>query len=281
MRISGPLLLTCCSCSVIEMTTVSLPHLTASLMAEITVRRNKRSFSGTHALIKQQQNSKELVIETAVPEIFVVTHEPSIRKVRNCATTSFLTCSTSQTLRILIGNAIKFTPTSGKITINASIRSNTRAIISVTDTGVGIAPEFLARLFTPFLQEQAPSTRQFGGSGLSLALAKKYVGLCKVCHRRTHVKVTLSYVNEGEIWASSAGVGQGSSFSISLPVASDSQDDSIPGRRQPSVQHNPQTAPEPVRILSVDDDPLNQVRMHFTSPSNHSHADGREKYCRK
>ncbi len=80
----------------------------------------------------------------------------------------------------LVNNAVKFTPT-GTIQAHASARplSNRFSVlkISVSDTGIGIAPEKMHRLFKPFSQIDASISRRFGGSGLGLAICKNLVEL--------------------------------------------------------------------------------------------------------
>jgi signal transduction histidine kinase len=106
-----------------------------------------------------------------------------------------------QVLLNLLGNAIKFTEPGGhvKLVVNPSAAQD--AIhLTVTDTGFGIPQDFLPRLFAPFSQVDGRLARRFGGTGLGLALAHKLVLLHK-----------------GEIKVTSE-VGQGSAFTVVLPV---------------------------------------------------------------
>jgi signal transduction histidine kinase len=108
-----------------------------------------------------------------------------------------------QVLTNLVANAVKFTER-GAITIGAR-REGLDIVVSVADTGIGIAPAAQGYIFDEFRQEDASTTRQFGGTGLGLAIAKKLVEL-----------------QGGRIWLESAQ-GRGSTFSFTVPVAASSQ----------------------------------------------------------
>ena len=101
----------------------------------------------------------------------------------------------------LLSNAIKFTPKGGRVDV-ALRRVDSHVEISVADTGVGIAPEFLAHVFERFRQADASTTRRHGGLGLGLAIVKHLVEL-----------------HGGTVHAESAGEGKGATFSVRLPVA--------------------------------------------------------------
>ena len=81
-----------------------------------------------------------------------------------------------QILYNLVSNAIKFTPDGGKVSVSCK-KSGNRAFISVMDTGIGISSEDQRKLFQPFTQIDASSSRQYCGTGLGLALVKKIVNL--------------------------------------------------------------------------------------------------------
>lgn len=129
----------------------------------------------------------------------------------------------------LLQNAAKFTGHGGKTRV--SVESDTekqRAIVRVSDTGAGMAPEHLSRLFQPFMQTELTIDRSHGGLGLGLALSKGLVEL-----------------HGGEISASSAGLGKGSEFVVSLPL------DSNPGAK---LQDLPAEGPcRSRRVLIIDD----------------------------
>lgn len=104
----------------------------------------------------------------------------------------------------LFGNALKFTPEGGKITVLSQvIKNGTMASISVSDTGIGIKKEDLQRIFSPFEQADDTISRVYQGTGLGLSLTKKLVDL-----------------HDGKIWAESRGENMGSSFHVVLPINS-------------------------------------------------------------
>jgi GAF domain-containing protein/anti-sigma regulatory factor (Ser/Thr protein kinase) len=104
-----------------------------------------------------------------------------------------------QILLNLLSNAVKFTPEGGRIGMNAR-RTDGAVEISVSDTGIGIAPEDQARIFEEFRQVGSDSTHKTEGTGLGLTLAKKFVEL-----------------HGGMIWVESE-VGKGSIFTFILPA---------------------------------------------------------------
>jgi signal transduction histidine kinase len=106
-----------------------------------------------------------------------------------------------QVLTNLLANAVKFTGR-GSVTVSARAFAG-EIVISVADTGIGIAPAAQGYVFDEFRQEDASTTRQYGGTGLGLAIAKKLVEL-----------------QGGRIWLESAP-GVGSTFSFTLPSAPD------------------------------------------------------------
>jgi PAS domain S-box-containing protein len=99
----------------------------------------------------------------------------------------------------LLSNAIKFTPAGGRIDIRAEADSGT-VTVSVADTGVGISEEHLAQVFQRFWQGHTGTSREYGGLGIGLALARHLVEL-----------------HGGAIAARSEGPGRGSVFTITLP----------------------------------------------------------------
>jgi two-component system, cell cycle sensor histidine kinase PleC len=84
---------------------------------------------------------------------------------------------TKQVLINLIGNAVKFTPRGGLIEISGRLDRQVGLAITVADTGIGIAPEDLKRVFEPFVQVDNSLSRQYPGTGLGLPLVNAIMGL--------------------------------------------------------------------------------------------------------
>ncbi len=107
----------------------------------------------------------------------------------------------AQVVGNLLTNAAKFTPRGGRTLVLLSVEGAT-AVLCVADTGVGLAPAMLSRLFQPFMQADVTLDRSKGGLGLGLALVKNLVEL-----------------HGGEVSVRSEGLGKGAEFSVHLPLA--------------------------------------------------------------
>jgi signal transduction histidine kinase len=102
----------------------------------------------------------------------------------------------------LLNNAAKYTDRGGSIEVTTQLLENS-VVVSVKDTGIGIAPDKLSSVFEMFSQVEAALTRSRGGLGIGLALTKR-----------------LAEMQGGNVEARSGGIGQGSEFLVSLPVVS-------------------------------------------------------------
>jgi CheY-like chemotaxis protein len=100
----------------------------------------------------------------------------------------------------LFSNALKFTPPAGNVSIRLQ-RLGSDTMISVTDTGQGIRPDFLPYVFDRFRQAESSTTRQQGGLGLGLSIVQHLVEL-----------------HGGTVIADSKGEGQGATFTVTLPL---------------------------------------------------------------
>ncbi len=132
----------------------------------------------------------------------------------------------------LVSNAVKFTPRGGRVLVRLA-RAESQVEMTVSDTGRGIAPEFLPHVFDRFRQADATSTRGHGGLGLGLAIVRQLVEL-----------------HGGTVWADSAGESLGATFTVSLPLAAvrGATDDATPSE----FDCPPQL--EGLRVLVVDDE---------------------------
>ncbi len=142
----------------------------------------------------------------------------------------------------LLSNAIKFTPKGGKVQIVLE-RVNSHIEISVADTGIGIKPEFLPQIFERFHQMDASTTRKYGGLGLGLSIVRHLVEL-----------------HGGSVFAKSQGEGEGTTFSVHLPVAVVYRNREAGERLHPQVSKHPALDLQPpdlsdLKILVVDDEP--------------------------
>jgi CheY-like chemotaxis protein len=124
----------------------------------------------------------------------------------------------TQVMTNLLNNACKYTPPEGRIEVEVH-QDGGNAVVSVCDSGVGIAPDLLSRVFDLFTQEDRSLDRAEGGLGLGLAIVTRLVEM-----------------HGGSIAAHSAGPGCGSKFTITLPLANEAED----------AQHN-------LTVLVVDD----------------------------
>jgi signal transduction histidine kinase/CheY-like chemotaxis protein len=130
----------------------------------------------------------------------------------------------------LLKNAVKFTPDGGEIAISSSNPSPDVLTISVRDTGIGMEPEVMQRIFDPFEQGNRSFERRFGGLGLGLAISK-----------------SLAQAHSGTLTAQSGGCDRGSTFIFSLATLSPAEVATVPAkvRREVSQQR--------LKILLVDD----------------------------
>jgi two-component system CheB/CheR fusion protein len=134
-------------------------------------------------------------------------------------------------------NAVKFTPDAGKIVVETFTADDDKKLcVKITDTGIGMTPEELKRIFAPFSQGDHNHTHQFGGLGLGLAISQRLIGF-----------------HSGLIRAASDGPGRGSTFIVELPLALPENDQ--PPAAKDSVPDNStgkKNASE-IRILLVED----------------------------
>ena len=131
----------------------------------------------------------------------------------------------------LLNNAVKFTPAKGEITVTLD-QEGDHARLVVSDSGQGIAPQFLPHVFEMFRQEDASSSRRQGGMGIGLALVRQ-----------------LTELHDGRVQADSPGVDRGASFTVWIPLYKQSSE----GLRSEKVSAS--GALRRKFILVVDDSP--------------------------
>lgn len=186
--------------------------------------------------IKQQALQKRIHLEVKIPprlpKLFL-----DERRIR-------------QVLINLLNNAVKFTPEGGRITLEVTRQKQTASVtettsqtdfirIAVIDTGIGIAPENLNKLFQPFVQIDSALNRQYAGSGLGLALVKRLVE-----------------IHGGKVGVRSE-LGVGSCFTVDLPCDHLSETSYEPVKQESSDVHvtfNPTTEHSPLILLAEDNE---------------------------
>jgi signal transduction histidine kinase/ActR/RegA family two-component response regulator len=188
--------------------------------------------------IKQQAFKKRLKLNIQVPP-----HLPDLlideRRIR-------------QVLINLLNNAVKFTPEGGSITLEVTLESSTNSSshnlmrFAVIDTGIGIAPEDLQKLFKPFIQVDSALNRQYQGTGLGLSLVKRIVE-----------------IHGGSVGVSSQ-IGVGSRFTVDLPcpeVSTFSFPNSLPNLNSEFTNNTTDTVVTSPLILMAEDNEANIVTV--------------------
>lgn len=140
---------------------------------------------GAAARLRPQYREKGVALEVQIPGTL-----PSVLADRWRMT---------QVMMNLLGNALQYTPTGGRVTVTA-LWDEDQLAVRVADTGIGIAPEDLPHLFDRFYRVDKSRSRAGGGSGIGLTIVRYLVE-----------------AHGGRVWAESAGLGEGSTFTFTLP----------------------------------------------------------------
>jgi PAS domain S-box-containing protein len=168
----------------------------------------------------------QLAIETAEPLIRSKGHRLTITQPFGSIYVSADKARFGQCLANVLVNAAKYTPDGGEICVR-SYADRTEVVVEISDNGIGIAPEFLPRIFDLFTQAERGLDRSQGGLGVGLTVCKQVIEM-----------------HGGSIEASSPGWGRGSTFTFRLPVAERPASAAAPSPAQPDA---------PLRVLIVDD----------------------------
>jgi PAS domain S-box-containing protein len=151
----------------------------------------------------------------------------------------------------VLKNAVKFTPDGGEILVETRILAEGKLVVVITDTGIGMEPQELERVFGAFAQ----GTHHFGGLGLGLAISRALVELHAGCIR-----------------AESAGKGKGATFSIELPLAKEVEQSDAPSSRAlpPAPAAVKKVPAREIRILLVEDhEPTRSSLAHLLARRNY------------
>ena len=152
-----------------------------------------------------------------------------------------------QVLSNLVGNALKYTPAGGRVTVRVAAEGEV-AVLEVTDTGVGIAASLLTMVFDLFVQGERTLDRTQGGLGLGLTLVKALV--------RMH---------GGSVAVASEGVGKGAVFSVRLPRIAE------PAERMPPATAAPTSGARRILVVEDNDDAREMLRTALTLQGHEVH----------
>jgi signal transduction histidine kinase len=188
-----------------------------------------RATSGKIQLFRQPQNLADVVtatVDTMRSAGRLSQHEVSVEVAP--AWVDVDVTRAEQIVSNLIGNAVKYTPPGGRIAVRA-FESHREAILQVEDTGVGLSPDLLPRVFDLFVQGNQSLDRSSGGLGIGLTLFKR-----------------LTELHGGRVAAESRGTGHGARFTIALPTIQ------APDRPAASVE-TPHAVAAGCRVLLIED----------------------------
>ena len=207
--------------------TRQLSRLVEDLLDVSRVRRGRIELRRTPLSLSQSLSD---ALEASRPLLEARRHEVVVEEARDVLHVNADAVRLSQVFSNLLHNAAKYTDPGGRIEV-ASWRTATHAIVRIRDSGIGISPEMLPRVFDLFTQAPVSLDRAQGGLGIGLTLVRALVEL-----------------HGGDITAESAGLGQGSAFTVRLPLCASPSTPSAPPR--PLVQGKPDRA---LRVLIVED----------------------------
>lgn len=196
------------------------------LQGKLTLNITKINLKST---VLSALQTMQLAAETKLIEVNTV-FEPGVGQIMGDST------RLQQVVWNLLSNAIKFTPRGGKVEVRLQ-ETDGYAQIILSDTGKGISADFLPFVFDYFRQADSTSTRKFGGLGLGLAIVRNIIEM-----------------HGGIVKADSHGEGQGSIFTVSLPLLPDASSRLTDEKNYPAFLATKSLPLNDIRILVVDDD---------------------------
>ena len=195
--------------------------------------------------LKVQEVDLSILLESAFESVSTAGEVKNIDLAKTIAPGAMLVTADparlQQILWNLLTNAIKFTPRKGRVEVRLE-RIESNVVITVTDTGIGIEPEFLPFVFDRFRQADGSTTRRHGGLGLGLSIVRHLVDL-----------------HGGQVEAKSEGRGAGSSFKVTFPAreTSSTLTQRISRNAEAGIKQSAifGSQLDGMKILVVDDDP--------------------------
>jgi CheY-like chemotaxis protein len=204
-----------------------MTHLIDDLLDVSRITRNKLDLRRQRIDIEQVV---QVALETSRPLIEAGGHQLTVGLPEQPLHLDGDLTRLAQAISNLLNNAAKYSERGGHITLTAR-RQGSDAVVCVRDTGIGIAPEMLPRIFDMFTQADGASGRSQGGLGIGLTLVKRLVEM-----------------HGGSIHAKSDGPAKGSEFTVRLPIISDKPGESPPNASREHVAKGPA-----LRVLVADD----------------------------
>src|SRR6185503_18894903 len=191
-----------------------------------------RAAQGKITIQKKPVDMTEVVqraLETATPSIEANNHRVALDLTAKALHVEGDFCRLTQLITNLLNNAARYTPHGGSITVTARDEEG-KAVVRVADSGRGIEPEDIERIFAMFVQGRSSENNAGGGLGVGLALAR-----------------TIAELHGGSLTAHSEGMNQGSEFTLKMPLSSSVVEKPKADAPRPTLTTVPR------RILVVDD----------------------------
>jgi signal transduction histidine kinase len=188
-------------------------HAAKVLASGLQLRRiiedlmNLRYLQQSAAELSREALAVEEIVEDAVQDILSMAEAKGHTLTINTPSNTRLYVDRIRSVMALtniLNNAVRFTPDHGSITINAEVHNQDEVWIAVTDTGIGLAENQLERVFEKFYQVEDHMTRTHGGMGIGLSIARALVE-----------------AHGGRVWATSPGLGKGTTLTLTLPMMRD------------------------------------------------------------